>query len=120
MNDEELEQQAQKILEIAKTYGVESNYLFSTTFDRYQTQLRILSSLKEQIETGGTECKKEYVKGRVNVYAAPAVKEYNAMCSAADRTVKTLMAIIKAFKKSDKDAEDPLLSALKGNRDNDG
>ena len=44
-----LDEQASEILKIAEQHGVEQNFLFLTTFKRYQVQLKILSDLKEKI-----------------------------------------------------------------------
>lgn len=67
--------------------------------------------------------KKEYVKGRGNIYTNPAVTEYNKTADAANRTVQTLMRIINGFGKSDAERDggdvDPLLAAIEGAGDDD-
>ena len=59
---------------------------------------------------------KEYVKGRENVYTHPAVSEYNRTTDSANRTVQTLMKIIKDLGKEqdDEEEEDPLMKLLNG------
>lgn len=110
---ESLEKQAQKILTIAEQYGMEQNFLFATTFKRYQVQLNILNELQKQIEENGTLVTKEYVKGRENLYTSPAVKDYNNTCASANSTVSTLIKIIKELRDSDGDeGGDELLNAL--------
>jgi hypothetical protein len=90
-----LNEQASKIIEAAQKSGVEQNFLFVTTFKRYQVQLKILSDLEKEINTGETLVTKEYVKGRKNLYSNPAVNSYNRTADSANRTATTLMKIIK-------------------------
>ena len=114
--DKKLDEQAQKILEIAEEYGVNSNFLFINTFKTYLTQLKILQDLEKAIKNDGTITTKEYVKGRANIYIHPALKEHSNTVNSANRTVSTLMKIIKGSKEDDNngDEEDPLLRALNG------
>ena len=88
------ENQAEELLKMAASAGLEQNYFFTTTFDRYQTQIDILAKLKAAIEEEGILIAKEYVKGRENLYTHPAIKEYNSTTNAANRTVSTLIDII--------------------------
>mgnify|MGYP003309041721 CR=1 FL=1 len=48
-----LQEQAQEILKFAEESGVQSNYFFITTFERYQVQIKILEDLKASIEKDG-------------------------------------------------------------------
>lgn len=113
-----LTEQAQEILRIAEESGVQSNYFFITTFKRYQMQLVILYDLEKAIKEDGLTVTKEYVKGRKNVYSNPALKEYNTTTDSANRTVATLMKIIKSFNVNDTTVEeDPLLNAINGSDD---
>ena len=110
-----LEQQAKEIVKLAEESGVQSNYFFVTTFDRYQVQLKILEELKECIEEEGMLVSKEYVKGRKNVYSNPAVGDYNRTTDSANKTVATLMRIIKNFGvDEDKEDIDPLMEVING------
>lgn len=93
-----LNEQAQRILEAAQNSGVEQNFLFVTTFKRYQVQLKILSDLEREIADGGTLVTKEYVKGRQNIYSHPAVAAYNRTVDSANRTAATLMKVITSLK----------------------
>ena len=115
-----LEEQAKEILKLAEESGVQNNFFFSTTFDRYLTQIAILEDLKKQIAESEALVTKEYVKGRENVYTTPAIREYNRTTDSANKTVSCLINIIKGFKgeSSGKDV-DPLLSILNGGADND-
>ena len=115
MMQNDLEKQAKKIIKIAKESGVQSNYLFVTTFDRYQTQIKILNDLKEVINEGETVVSKEYVKGRPNLQINPAIVEYNRVSSSANKSVATLIRIITNFNVTEAASEeDPLLQALNG------
>ena len=114
-NKRELERQAKEIIKIAKENGVQGNYLFITTFERYQMQLKILAELEKSINEDGLLVSKEYVKGRKNLYSSPAVNEYNRTTDSANKTVATLMRIIKSFNVEEKSEEvDPLLEIING------
>ena len=109
-----LNEQAQQILQIAQKYGVEQNFLFITTFKRYQVQLNILNELEKKINEDGSLVTKEYVKGRGNIYTHPAIGEYNKTSTSANQTVATLIKIVKSLRNDSEDAEgeDELLNAL--------
>ena len=110
-----LEEQAKQISKIAEDSGVQSNYFFVTTFDRYQMQLRILDELKKCMESEGMQVTKEYVKNRKNLYSNPAIQDYNRTTDSANKTVQTLMRIIREFGiESDDKEEDPLLKIING------
>ena len=109
-----LKQQAEEILKIAQKHGVEQNFLFITTFQRYQVQLKILQDLQAKIKEDGSLVTKEYVKGRENVYTHPAIGEYNKTSTSANQTVATLIKIIKSLRNGEDEdgGEDELLKAL--------
>nr|DAF74452.1 MAG TPA: terminase small subunit [Caudoviricetes sp.] len=110
-----IKEQANEILRIAQKFGVEQNFLFLTTFKRYQVQLNILNELEQKIKEDGALVTKEYVKGRENVYTHPAIGEYNKTATSANQTVATLIKIIKSLRNDDEEeneGEDALLSAL--------
>ena len=109
-----IQEQANEILRIAQKFGVEQNFLFLTTFKRYQVQLSILAELEQRIKEDGSLVTKEYVKGRGNVYTHPAIGEYNKTATASNQTVATLIKIIKTLRSEDDDneGEDELLTAL--------
>lgn len=92
-----LQQQADEILKQAQGRGVSSNFFFVTTFKRYQVQMRILADLENAIEEYGATVTKEYVKGRQNLVANPAITEYNKTATAANGTVATLINIVKSL-----------------------
>lgn len=96
-----LQQQADKLLEQAESKGVANNFFFRTTFKRYQVQMKILADLEGTIAEYGTTVTKEYVKGRQNLVANPAITEYNKTATAANGTVSTLINIIKTLSAED-------------------
>lgn len=110
-----LNEQAKEILRIAGESGVESNFFFLTTFKRYQVQLNILTDLERAIKEDGMTVTKEYVKGRKNVYSNPAIQDYNRTTDSANKTVATLMRILRNFGVSDTSKnEDPLMKIING------
>ena len=115
-----LNEQAVEILRIAEETGVQANFFCVTAFKRYQVQLSNLSELEKAIKDTGTLVTKEYVKGRANIYVNPAVTEYNKTTDSANRTVTTLMKIIKGFAKEDEERDsdyDPLMAIINGDSD---
>ena len=113
-----LNQQAQEIMRIAEESGVQSNFFFLTTFKRYQVQLNILTELEKTMKEEGMLVEKEYVKGRKNLYSNPAVAEYNKTTDSANKTVATLMRILKNFNVGEDSKEegddDPLMRIING------
>ena len=105
-----LQEQANKILKQAEERGVSSNFFFVTTFKRYQVQMRILADLEKSIAEYGATVTKEYVKGRQNLVANPAITEYNKTATAANGTVSTLINIMKTL--TDEEAGGGKLSEL--------
>lgn len=116
-----LNEQAEKILEIAEESGVQANFFFVTTFKRYKVQINILTELEAQIKKDGVLVTKQYVKGRENVYSHPAISDYNRTTDSANKTVTTLMKIIRTLGKNPEDEsaerDDPLYRALCGDID---
>lgn len=111
----DLNKQAKEILKIAEQFGVEQNFLFLTTFKRYQVQLDILTKLEQKIKEDGSLVTKEYVKGRENVYTHPAIGEYNKTSQSANNTVATLIKILKDLRKDgaeESKEKDALFDAL--------
>ncbi len=111
-----LQEQAEEIIRIAEESGVQSNFFFLTTFKRYQVQLNILTELEKAMKDEGMLVSKEYVKGRKNLYTNPAVAEYNKTTDSANKTVSTLMRIIKGFNVEEQaePEEDPLMKIING------
>ena len=115
-----LNDQAKEIIKIAEESGVQSNFFFITTFKRYQVQLNILTELEKQIKKEGALVTKEYVKNRKNLYTNPAISDYNRTTDSANKTVATLMRILRNFGvEDDTGEEDPLLKIINGGGDGD-
>ena len=112
---EGLEKQAKAILKMAEETGLTNNYFFVTTFERYQTQMEILEELKETIHNKDLVVSKEYVKGKENLYSNPAIVAYNRTTDSANKTVATLLRILKSFDaESAQNESDPLMDMLNG------
>lgn len=88
---------AKQLLDMARDSGVEQNYFFTTTYERYETQLELLRQLKDAMQGADLLIAKEYVKGRPNLVANPAISEYNKTATAANQTASTLLKIIRTF-----------------------
>ena len=122
MKKKDINEQAQEIIRIAEESGVQSNFFFITTFKRYQVQLTMLNELEKKMKDDGMLVTKEYVKGRKNLYSNPALREYNSTTDCANRTVATLMKILKNYNVSDGTTEveeDPLLKIINGSDDDE-
>ncbi len=114
-NSKTLNAKAKEILKLAESSGVQTNYFFTTTFNRYLVQIRILEDLEREIDEAGALVTKEYVKGRENIYTNPAINAYNNTTNSANKTVATLLKIVQGFKAEDKEKDvDPLLEIING------
>ena len=112
----EIEEKANKIVKLAEEKGVQENFFFETTFNRYLTQIKVLYDLEEILNESETLVTKEYVKGRKNVYTNPAITEYNRTTDSANKTVVTLMKIVNGFGANDRKPEnDTLMEIINGN-----
>lgn len=97
-----LQEQADRLLVQAEDKGVANNFFFRTTFKRYQVQMKILTDLEKAIAEHGATVTKEYVKGRQNLTANPAITEYNKTATAANGTVATLINIMRSLSDDEK------------------
>lgn len=119
-NNEKNLKSIKELRQMAKEYGVLDNPLFETTLSRYETQIHILEELKKIIDTSEVLVTKEYVKGRGNYYAHPAITEYNKTTDSANKTVACLLKIFKGFDVGNGGNEpDPLLEAINGDDGNE-
>lgn len=114
------QKQAKEIIKLAESSGMQENFFFKTTFERYLTQIKILADLQKTINTTDTLITKQYVKGRGNLYANPAIREYTHVCDSANKTVQTLIKILNGFKSTDSGNEkDQLLAIINGGEDDE-
>ena len=112
-----LQEQAEEIKRQAKAKGLETNFFFTTTFDRYLSQLAILEDLKQTIDNNQSLVEQTYVKGRSNVVLNPAIRAFNSTTDSANKTVATLIRIIRDFGDEDEDSiEDPLVKIINGGK----
>lgn len=110
----------EELRNMAREYGVLDNPLFETTLSRYETQIYVLDKLGETINTSDVLVTKEYVKGRANIATHPAITEYNRTTDSANKTVATLMKIIKGFDGGNGGSDtDPLMDAINGSDGDD-
>ena len=117
-----LNEQAQEILKIAEASGVQSNFFFLTTFKRYLVQVDNASKIEAELKkTKDLTVTKSYQKNRDNVYVNPLIPEYNKTTDSANKTVNTLLKIIREFKvgNREEEAEDPLIKLINGGDDHD-
>lgn len=113
VKNDNFKEKADKIKEMAEANGLEDNFFFVTTFERYLVQINILDNLKKGIEDEGTTVSKEYVKGRKNLYTNPAINAFNRTTDSANKTVTTLLKIINgAGTEKRKEEKDPLLELI--------
>ncbi len=114
------EETAEGIMRLAEEAGVADNAIFKKTLERYLTLQKILDNYEKSMEEDGLEVKKEYVKGRGNLYASPAAKEYPKILDCSNKTAATLMRIIKNFSENANDRaekKDDLIAAINGGDD---
>ena len=107
----ELKRQSAQILKRAKDAGLKNDGLFQTTFNRYLVQLEILSVLADAIRTEDLIITKTYISGKDNKYTNPAIAEFNRTTDSANKTVSTLMKIIRELG-ADSSEADPLEEML--------
>ena len=107
-----LQEQANELLQRAEEKGIQTNFFFRTTFKRYQVQMRIMSELEKAMQEEGTLVTKEYVKGRKNLVANPAITEYNKTATAANGTVATLINIVKQLSENTEENKGSKLEQL--------
>lgn len=116
MTSKQLESLEKKVVKKAKDGGVDQNYLFVTTFDRYKQQLKYIEDLENDVAEEGTIVTKEYVKGRCNKYVSPSLAALQKMYQTANQTAQTLTKIIKELGDGDskkKDEVDEFLDFVK-------
>lgn len=115
-----LDQKAEEILKVAESYNVDKNFFFITSFRRYTVQIKILEELEKTLKEDGVLVTKQYVKGRENVYTHPAIQDFNRTTDSANKTVATLLKIIRNFNSDETDKnDDPLSKLINGDDDID-
>ena len=103
-----------KLLRMAKEYGVEKNALFLSLLDSYIVQKRTIDMIGERLEKVDLTVEKQYVKnGSRNQYLNPVIKDLPKHADILNKTAKQLMDVIKQFG-SEREADDPLTNFIEG------
>lgn len=111
----ELEVKADEIVQMAAEAGLQQNFFFISTFERYRVQMRLAEQLKQVFEKDGMLTTKEYIKGKPVLVPHPAVLEYNRTTDSANKTVASLLRILRDLNMSTRKVEkDPLMEVLTG------
>ena len=119
-----LNEQAQEILRIAEASGVQSNFFFLTTFKRYLVQVDNANRIEKKLKALSDDkitVTKSYQKGADNPYINPLISQFDRTTDSSNKTVNTLLKIIREFKVGDdkEKHEDPLVKLINGG-DDDG
>ncbi len=86
-----------KLKRMATQYGVQNNVFFLQSLKNYETIQKAIESIDSALTENEMMVTKEYVKGRENLYLNPAVKELPKLSDAANKTMATMISIIKEF-----------------------
>ena len=83
--------------------------------EKYLVQLEILDGLEASLKEHGIQVTKTYVKGRENLYSNPAISDYNRTSDSANKTLATIMKVLKNYGADETSEEvDPLISMING------
>ncbi len=109
-----------KLINMAKQYGVEKNALFIAAANQYVLQQQVLERIKASLDEED-ECtvSKEYVKGRANVYVNPLLKELPKQSDSANKTLQTMLDIITKLGHEHEEKNETLLGKLMAGDDVD-
>lgn len=106
------EDKRKEILEMAKKGGLQFNFFFSNTFDVYCAQMRTAYKLTEELKND-----RELVveQDRQKKYIDPVITELNKTADSLNKTLGSLMRLIRMFEVQSTIKEvDPLMKALNG------
>ena len=109
---------SQEALDFAKIAFALSEQYDTPVFIKMCTRVAHSQSIVEKGER--TEVTKEYVKGRENVVIHPLITQYDRTTDSANKTVSTLLRIIRTFsvgEGQDLDRKDDLMAAINGGDD---
>ena len=88
------------LMRMAKKYGVEKNEMFVAAAGQYITQRGVIDEINKKLqEEEDFVTTKEYVKGRENVCVHPLIRELPKHSDSANKTLVTMLEIIKTFGK---------------------
>lgn len=91
----------QDVEKLALEYGMEDDVLFKTTLNRYKTQVNMMAELEKELSENDMTVKKEYVKGRENIYVHPAFRAYTSLTASANQTVQVLVNMLAKLRAGD-------------------
>lgn len=88
------------LMRMAKRFGVEKNEMFIAAAGQYIAQREVIDEINKKLkEEEDFVTTKEYVKGRENVCVHPLIRELPKHSDSANKTLTTMLEIIKAFGK---------------------
>lgn len=84
-----------ELMALAKRYGVDDNALFIASAEQYAIQSEVIKGIRDALaEEDSLMTTKEYIKGRLNVYSNPLIKELPKINDSANRLLNTMLDII--------------------------
>ena len=88
------------LMRMAKRYGVEKNEMFIAAAGQYMVQREVIDEIEKKLkDEEDFVTTKEYVKGRENVCVHPLIRELPKHSDSANKTLATMLDIIKEFGK---------------------
>jgi hypothetical protein len=113
-NEQDIDQKAVEILEMAKKYDVGRNFLFTTSFQRFMTLTHLSRKLGRAVSEDGMNMVVEGQRGRM--IANPLIAQYKQISGELSSVSKLLIDIIDKMKKSGGEESDPLADILGGSQ----
>jgi hypothetical protein len=117
-NNQNIDEQAIEILEMAKQYDIGRNFLFTNTFQRFMTLLHLSRKLGRAVSDDGMNMVVEGQRGKM--IANPLMAQYKQISAEMTSTTRILIDIIDKMKNKAEEDEDPLTKALLGKRNERG
>ncbi len=92
-----------ELMKLAKRFHVDDNALFIASAEQYAIQSEIIKGIGDALaEEDSLMTTKEYIKGRLNVYSNPLIKELPKINDSANRLLNTMLDIILKLGHEDK------------------
>lgn len=99
----------EELMKLAQRYNVQDNELFRAAAQQYSVQMKVIEEIKKTLdEEDSLLATKEYVKGRENIYANPLVRELPKHSDSANKTLRTMLDVIKELGREQADASSKL------------
>ena len=90
-----------EIMQLAKRCGVADNALFLAACKQYETQQKVISQIRQEIDKTSLTAKKSYISGVENLYANPLVRELPKHADSTTKTLASMLSIIQTFGRAD-------------------